>query len=256
MLHDPQPHTDDGKNYNTQHSKHDTSSSRRPHKEKHDKGFSLPLIHVSAPAYPNCDLDWKPSVRWLPSPRYSDAPLPHIKVSKFPDGNRLQRSYPRGGLAAGAEWSFYPSYGSPFTYHMGKRCIIEGVHRSSLLSEHIQALPTCLGRKKRVFDPRNGIPAVQPGDKPFHTVEYSKDFHKFGSTLPVVNFRESFQVKADTFIPLEKLPTSPSVPYRVKNLKNSLDEERRVVKELNSWRPAQRSFLADVPGNGHRIYSE
>ncbi|KAM5165083.1 spermatogenesis-associated serine-rich protein 1 [Mantella aurantiaca] len=213
------------------------------------KGIHLPLIHNTALTYPNCDLNWKPSVRWVPSPTYSDAPLPHIKDSKFPDRIRLQRSYPRRVLAAGAEWSFYPNLGLPFTYHTGKRCVIEGVHQSSQMSSRVQALPTCLGRKKKVSDPRNGIPEAQPGDKSFPTVEYSPDFHKFGSTLPVVKFRESFKVKADTFIPLQKLPKTPSVPYKVRIQKKSVEEEMRDVKELNSWKPAQRSFLFDLPGN-------
>ncbi|XP_073481384.1 spermatogenesis-associated serine-rich protein 1 [Aquarana catesbeiana] len=234
MLQDPLSQKDDGEGHP---------------KEKPGKGISLPLIRNTALSYPNCDLDWKPSVRWLPSPRYSDAPLPHIKENKFPDRIRLQRSYPRSGLAAGAEWSFYPNLGFPFTYHNGKRCIIDGVHQSNQMSSRVQSLPSCLGRKKKVCDLRNGIPEAQPGDKPFHTVEYSPDFHKFGSTMPVVNFRESFKVKADTFIPLQNMPKSPSVPYKVRVQKKSLEEEMRNVKELNSWKPAKRNFPLDVPSN-------
>ena len=39
-----------------------------------------------------------------------------------------------------------------------------------------------------VADKRNGIPMTSPGDKSYRTVEYSPDFYKLGSTLPVVNF--------------------------------------------------------------------
>ncbi|XP_072266461.1 spermatogenesis-associated serine-rich protein 1 [Pyxicephalus adspersus] len=244
MLQDTLPCKDDGEACNfCQYDNH-----YHP-EEINGNGIYLPLIPNAALVYPNCDLDWKPSVRWLPSPRYSDAPLPHIKENKFPDRIRLQRSYPGRNLAGGAEWSFYPNFGLSFTYHTGKRCIIDGVHQSSQMSSRLQALPTCLGRKKKVSDPRNGIPEAHPGDKPFHTVEYSTDFHKFGSTVPVVNFRESYKVKADTFIPLQKLPKTPCVPYKVKVQKKSLAEEIRDVKELNSWKPAKRSFLFNLASN-------
>ncbi|CAJ0967657.1 unnamed protein product [Ranitomeya imitator] len=173
----------------------------------------------------SCDLDWKPCIRWLPSPRYSEAPLPHIKDAKFPERIRLQRSYPMqkagepldhntprlnmrsrildgpcshtgpvvispgSSLEAGSEWSFYPNFGCSTTYHVGKRCIIGGVHKSSQVGSHDHTLPMSTGRRKKVFDPRNGIPEAHPGDKPFRTVEYSPGFHKFGSTMPVVILR-------------------------------------------------------------------
>ncbi|XP_075056591.1 spermatogenesis-associated serine-rich protein 1 [Mixophyes fleayi] len=244
---DPLSHTDDiedcyallhrGGNYNQ-------------FEEVNGKGVYLPLIHYKVPTYPNCDLDWKPCVRCLPSPRYSDAPLPHIKDIKFLDGLQLQRSFPRSHLDVGAEWSFYPNFGFPFTYHIGKRCIIDGIHRKSQSSTPVRTLPLGLMRKKKVSDPRNGIPTAQLGDKPFRTVEYSPGFHKFGSTLPVVNFRESYKIKADTFIPLQKLPMEPCAPFRVKIRRQHLEEEKRDVKELNTWKPAQRSFLFDLPGIG------
>ncbi|KAG8580036.1 hypothetical protein GDO81_007100, partial [Engystomops pustulosus] len=213
-----------------------------PSHPEQDKRTFFPVIDHKVPIHPNCDLDWKPCIRWLPSPRYSEAPLPHIKDAKFPDGIRLQRSYPRSSLRLGSEWSFYPNFGCPFTYHVGKRCIIDGVHKSSHTDSHVHTLPLSTGRKKKVFDPRNGIPAIHPGDKPFRTVEYSHDFHKLGSTLPVVNFRESYKVTADTFIPLQKLPKRPGVPYKVKIHSQNLEAEKKDVEELNRWKPARRSF--------------
>lgn len=42
-----------------------------------------------------CDLDWKSQLRWIPEPRYSDAPFPHIKDIKFPNERKLMRSFPR-----------------------------------------------------------------------------------------------------------------------------------------------------------------
>ncbi|XP_069830105.1 spermatogenesis-associated serine-rich protein 1, partial [Dendropsophus ebraccatus] len=221
-------------------------------KEEQGKRSFLPIIHHNVPTYPNCDLDWKPSVRWLPSPRYSEAPLPHIKDVKFPEHIRLQRSYPRSSLEVGAEWSFYPNFGCPFTYHTGKRCIIGGVHRGSQEDAHVHTLPMSTGIKKKVFDPRNGIPESHPGDKAYSFVEYSPGFHRLGSTMPVVNSRESYKVKADTFIPLQKLSRRPSIPYKAKIQVQNLEEDRRDVEELNRWKPAQRSFLFELPGNGQK----
>ncbi|XP_069584285.1 spermatogenesis-associated serine-rich protein 1 [Ranitomeya imitator] len=220
--------------------------------EEQEKRRFLPNIPYKLLTYPNCDLDWKPCIRWLPSPRYSEAPLPHIKDAKFPESIRLQRSYPRSSLEAGSEWSFYPNFGCSTTYHVGKRCIIGGVHKSSQVGSHDHTLPMSTGRRKKVFDPRNGIPEAHPGDKPFRTVEYSPGFHKFGSTMPVVILRESFKVKSDTFIPLQKLPKKPSVPFKVKVNIQSLEEEKRDVEDLNRWKPAQRSFLFELPGNGQK----
>uniref|UniRef100_A0A8C5MPF9 Uncharacterized protein n=1 Tax=Leptobrachium leishanense TaxID=445787 RepID=A0A8C5MPF9_9ANUR len=177
--------------------------------EEHHNGSYLPPIHYSLAEHPNCDLFWKPSARWLPSPRYPDAPFPHIKDCKFPENIRLLRSYPRSNEDVQEEWSFYPNLGLPFTYHTGKRCTFHGRHFSNRASENTQALSTCLGRKRKVADTRNGIPEANPGDKPFHIPEYSPNFHRFGSTRPVVNFKSSYKVKADTFIPLLKLPQTP-----------------------------------------------
>ncbi|XP_063296900.1 spermatogenesis-associated serine-rich protein 1 [Pelobates fuscus] len=215
--------------------------------EEYAKRISLPPIKYIMSTHPNCDLNWKPTARWLPSPRYSDAPFPHIKDCKFPESIKLLRSYPRSKSGIHPEWTFYPTLGFPFTYHDGKRCTFQGIHFSNRASEDRQILPACLGRKKKVIDPRNGIPEANPGDKPFHTPEYSNDFHKFGSTRPLVNFKSSYKVKADTFIPLLKMPQTPCVPYRIKAQHQIKKEEKREVEELNDWKPSTRSFHFDIP---------
>ncbi|XP_075450969.1 spermatogenesis-associated serine-rich protein 1 isoform X2 [Ascaphus truei] len=157
----------------------------------------LPPIQCTMPSYPNCDLDWKPTSRWLPSPQYSDAPFPHIKDNKFPDGIRLLRSSP-------------------------------------------------------VYDPRNGIPAATPGDNSFRTPEYSLNFHKFGSTRPVVTFWKPYEAKADTFIPLQKLPKTPCVPYTIKEQKRRMEYEKKEVRALSKWKPSPRLFLLDIPCNAQK----
>ncbi|XP_053567130.1 spermatogenesis-associated serine-rich protein 1 [Bombina bombina] len=219
-------------------------------------GICLPLIQSTLPAYPNCDLDWKPTARWLPSPQYSDAPFPHIKDIKFPDRIRLLRSCPRVCQGEGSEWSFYPNFGLPFTYHTGKRCVFDGLHLRNWTSLDVKTLPSCLGRRKKVQDSRNGIPLAAPGDKSFSTPEYSPNFHKFGSTRPVVNFRELYTVNADTFIPLQKLPRSPRIPYSIKVQRQQLEEEKRDVKQLSGWKPSPPPDLFKVPKNAQRTNVE
>ncbi|XP_041421013.1 spermatogenesis-associated serine-rich protein 1 isoform X1 [Xenopus laevis] len=218
-------------------------------------GVTLPSINCPVPSYPNWDLDWKPSARWLPSPRYSDAPFPHIKDMKFPDRIRLMRPGPRH-IHMGAEWSFYPNSGLPFTYHTGKRCSFEGTHLGNRTSLDVEKLEANIGTKKKVCDPRNGIPLSNPGDKPFISPEYSPSFHKFGSTRPLVNLRDSYRVRADTFIPLQKPPPKPRVPYREKEAKQNWEESKQEVKELNTWKPSQRSFTLELPVNGQQKNGE
>ncbi|XP_053316537.1 spermatogenesis-associated serine-rich protein 1 [Spea bombifrons] len=226
-----------------------------PHLQS-DKGICLPPIRWTMPVHPNCDLDWKPSARWLPSPRYPDAPYPHIKDIKFPEGIRLLRSFPKSFHDVGAEWTFYPNQGLPFAYHTGKRCIFQGTHWGNQTSADVSTLPTYLRTKKKVTDPRNGIPAASLGDKAFSTPEYSPGFHKLGSTRPLVNFKDSYKLKSDTFIPLQKLSNTSSVPYRIKAQCQSLQEEKRDVEKLNEWKPARRSFLIGLPNIGQKVQTK
>ncbi|XP_068745670.1 uncharacterized protein [Montipora capricornis] len=50
------------------------------------------------------------------------------------------------------------------------------------------SLRMSVGAKKKVFDKRNGIPAASLGDKSYQVPEYSMEFHKQGSTRPVISF--------------------------------------------------------------------
>ncbi|KAM8953261.1 spermatogenesis-associated serine-rich protein 1 [Pelodytes ibericus] len=216
------------------------------------QGIHLPPIYYSVSMQPNCDLDWKPTAQWLPSPRYSDAPFPHIKDCKFPAFIRLQRSYPRSLRDIGAEWSFYPNQGFPYTYHTGKRCAFQGIHLANKTTVDTKTLQACMGTKKKVIDTRNGILVSQPGDKSYRIPEYSPDFHKFGSTRPVVNFKDSYKMRTETFIPLQMLHKTPCVPYKIKEQHQILKEEEKEVEELNEWKPARRSFIFEVPSVGQK----
>ncbi|KAL8173189.1 UNVERIFIED_CONTAM: hypothetical protein K2H54_042056 [Gekko kuhli] len=145
------------------------------------------------------------------SPRHSNAPL-ETKLEE--DAERLlkdilQEPFQRRKGHSDKEWTFYPSSGH-CTYHTGKKCVFDGLHRRNKTSTSERTLEMCIGKKKYAteIDSRNGIPMVTPGDHPYTCPEQSRDFHKMGSTMPPVNFgsNAACQKKADTFIPLQRLP--------------------------------------------------
>ncbi|ROL43422.1 hypothetical protein DPX16_17243 [Anabarilius grahami] len=126
-----------------------------------------PHIRHIEPVLTECDLDWKSHLRWIPEPRYSDAPFPHIKDIKFPDERKLMRSFPHSeiifqnlyiyrhvhleaNMMSESEWSFYPNFGQPKTYHTGKRCFMDGInHTRSMRCISENSLESSIGRKKQ-----------------------------------------------------------------------------------------------------------
>ncbi|XP_043856234.1 spermatogenesis-associated serine-rich protein 1 [Dromiciops gliroides] len=106
-----------------------------------------------------------------------------------------------------AEWSFYPRHGHLHTYHKGKKCHFNGVFRAYQRCSTEISLDKCFGRKKYDIDPRNGLPELNPGDKPYLRPEECPDFFQHGAAVTPVNFsRVPYVKKVDTFIPLEPLP--------------------------------------------------
>lgn len=100
------------------------------------------------------------------------------------------------------------------------------------------SLRMSVGAKKSVFEQRNGIPAASLGDKSYQVPEYSSDFHKQGSTRPVVNFGGSLKYVPDTFVPLQDLPSRPRTTFEERQKRKAKKEEIEEVKNLDHWRPA------------------
>ncbi len=49
-----------------------------------------------------------------------------------------------------SEWSFYPNFGQPETYHAGKRCFMDGInHARSMRCNSENSLESSMGRKKQ-----------------------------------------------------------------------------------------------------------
>lgn len=214
---------------------HKTRGRRyHPHGHGEETHFRPHIQHVE-PHYTESDLDWNSRVRWLPHPRYSDAPFPEIKAIRFPSETRLLRSFPEANMESNSEWTFYPRFGLPVTYHFGKKCTINGVHVRNLTSTSEQTVPMMVGRKKQTIRSHS---LTSPGNKPYYTAEYSPGFHRMGSTRPLPNFRGSPIIRADTFIPLQPKPVFPCKPFKEKQKIQHQEEELHEVKMLSTWRPA------------------
>ncbi|XP_062813308.1 spermatogenesis-associated serine-rich protein 1 isoform X2 [Anolis carolinensis] len=131
-----------------------------------------------------------------------------------------------------------------------KKCIFDGIYMRNKTTSTEKTLEMCTGRKKFVDEiaSRNGIPLVTPGDHPYATPEQSPDFHKTGSTRSPVYFGSAvYKKKSDTFIPLQRLPETPSVPFRIKEKQQELEREKAEVRNLDYWKPAPtllHSFFA------------
>lgn len=176
-------------------------------------------------------------------PLCSDAHPPETKLAKETNQLskvRLLNSSSRDNECSDMEWTFYPSSGNR-TYHTGKKCIFDGIHLRTKTTSSERTLQMCIGKKKYVtqIESRNGIPSVTPGDHPYECPEQSTDFYKFGSTMPPVNFGSAmFKKKSDTFIPLQRLPGVPCVPFHIKEKQQELEKEKLEVKNLDLWKPA------------------
>lgn len=111
------------------------------------------------------------------------------------------------------------------------------------------SLRMSVGAKKEVYNKRNGIPATSLGDKSYQVPEYSPDFHKHGSTRPVINFGGSLKYVPDTFVPLQDLPMRPRVSFEEKERRKLRKQEIDEVKNLDCWRPANPlSPVLQLPG--------
>jgi hypothetical protein len=101
-----------------------------------------------------------------------------------------------------------------------------------------------IGHKKKVRDVRNGLPKRAEGDKSYRIVEHSSDFHKFGSTLPVVDFGHDNKQHGNgrIIVPMknEKITIIDQNEFAEREWKR---EEERIVDEvakLDNWKPAER----------------
>ncbi|XP_032227835.2 uncharacterized protein LOC5503646 [Nematostella vectensis] len=101
-------------------------------------------------------------------------------------------------------------------------------------------LSKALGAKKKVWDSRNGIPVASPGDNSYQVPEYSRSFHKFGSTRSVVCFGGRLEYVPDTFVPLQDLPLRPRMSFLEKEIRQRKVNEILEVIDLDGWKPSPK----------------
>ncbi|KAI4890929.1 hypothetical protein NFI96_033186 [Prochilodus magdalenae] len=145
---------------------------------------------------------------------------------------------PQARIVSQSEWTSYPNYGQPVTYHAGKRCFIDKMHPGTKRCTTEQTLEAATGRKKKV---EHGW-SVGSGSRTFLKPEYSSNFYKLGSTLPKANFGYPPVPKADTFIPLQPVSEKLCMSYEEKKEILEREEDILKVKDLGEWKPTPPLF--------------
>lgn len=183
------------------------------------------------PEYTECGPDWKSRLRWLPPPKN-----PKYITEIWPDQWKGMRTFPWMARRSSQEWGMYPE--GPKGYDATLRCTFNGKHKATKQSQKEITDAMLLGKSRLVRHKRNGIPLAAPGDKSYQAVEYSPQFHRMGSTLPLVDFGGSSKKKPDTFIPLEQMPRMPRESFSQKERWRRRRDEVDQVKRLETWRPS------------------
>ncbi|XP_066534093.1 spermatogenesis-associated serine-rich protein 1 isoform X1 [Hoplias malabaricus] len=208
-----------------------------------------PHIRHTEPILTECDLDWKSRLRWIPEPRYSDAPFPQIKDIKFPDQIKLIRSFPQDNMMSRSEWTFYPNFGQPVTYHVGKRCFIDNIHHGAKRCTSEHTLESTIGKKKLV---NQGCCSVA-GSRTFLIPEYSPNFHKLGSTLPKASFGDltsvlSMASRAEAERPGQPRPAHCPIDPQRRRASDGRDKAQHLSNDSSRF-AALRCFAIELCGH-------
>ncbi|XP_052244839.1 spermatogenesis-associated serine-rich protein 1-like isoform X4 [Dreissena polymorpha] len=165
--------------------------------------------------------------------RFSQLRIPHHVMACYLYGAILQDTY----MNSSNEWLLDPGLSN-----RGMKCHFNGRHLATHTSadEITHSMLFGRGRNLETIDKRNGIGESAPGDKPYKTPEYSSQFHKLGSTLPVIDFgaNSPWHHQPDTFVPLQPSLNEPREPFRVKARLEEKQSEMMTVAALDEWRPA------------------
>lgn len=199
-------------------------------------------------------LDWVSKVRRVPGK--PEAPenrqefsLPRIKC------------FPEKFLQSTSEWTAYPE-----GFHNGRKCKFERVapenptpqHRASLTSTQEVTHFMLFGNKRKfsnIWERRGDIPFAALGDKSYQVPEYSPQFHKVGSTRPVVCFGGPIKTRPDTFVPLQPSMIHQRENYNSREMRRKFNEEVDQVKYLDKWTPAPVLVPPVVWEDGRKLVS-
>lgn len=205
-----------------------------PHGKGEENTYRPHTQHIDV-EYSDCGPDWSSQIRWLPSPSTGQRPK---ETTFYPPLQRLRHFPDLSNTTSSSEYTFYPPHGISSAYGKGKVTRFNSVHLASRRTYNEISDITQFGKKGYVYDSRDGFPAASPGDKPYRIPEYSPHFHRVGSTRPVVNFGGFKAEVADTFIPLQPLPSTPVKAFSVVEAERKKREEITEVASLDKWRPA------------------
>lgn len=185
--------------------------------------------------------DWQSRIRSVPTPRHPDA-KPTLPVGVIERNIHFMRPFPQNWQRTNNEWIYVTD--ESVDHRPAKRNIFGSIHLRSLEDvgdENVQM--ASIGHKRQVLDSRNGLPKISNGDKSYRTVEFSPDFYKFGSTLPVVNFGRLKQRYGpqSRFVPMnnEKIPIVDEHDFEEKERKLEMNNIINEVIELDKWTPAE-----------------
>lgn len=152
------------------------------------------------------------------------------------------RPYPQNWQRTKNEWLYFSD--EHMDNRSSKRNFFADIHFRSLEDLGDGDIHMAqIGRKAQVFDIRNGLNKRSEGDKNYRRVELSPDFHKFGSTLPAVDFGriKKRHGPEKTYVPMknEIIPIVDENDFAEKERKHEYDELVNEVIQLEQWKPAE-----------------
>ena len=152
------------------------------------------------------------------------------------------RPFPQNWQRSSTDWNYFPD--EHVQQRSSKRNHFANVYLRSLedLGDENVSMAQ-IGHKRQVYDTRNGLDKRSDGDKSYRTVEYSTDFHKFGSTLPAVNFGrdKKYYGHERSAVPMktEKINVLDDVAFEKKERQYEQDQLIEEVIQLENWKPAE-----------------
>ncbi|GFN84673.1 spermatogenesis-associated serine-rich protein 1 [Plakobranchus ocellatus] len=179
------------------------SNGREDEWRPHNQSFEPELTEAGP--------DWSSRLKYLPHPENPEYPAAEI----WPNNWRSMRPYPYTYKRSDNEWILDPGLTK-----VGLRCMFDGVHKATAISENelTHSMMFGKGRNEEAIDKRNELNEASPGDKSYQVPEYSPSFHQTQREASAPKFRETHRQVQE-----------------VKHKQEEIDDVRR----LDSWQPAK-----------------
>jgi hypothetical protein len=167
------------------------------------------------------------------------------------------RPFPQNWQCSQNEWLYFSD--ESMNNRSSKRNFFADIHFRSLEDLGDGDIHMAqIGHKRQAIDQRNGLGQRSEGDKSYHRVELSPDFHKLGSTLPPIDFGRVKKPHrhAKTYVPMKNdvIPIVDEKDFEEKERKREHDELVEEVIQLDHWKPVETMTSAftvfDTDSNG------